>query len=681
MIKPAQIQWTDGTPVSTQFEDVYFHKANGLEETEYVFLHHNQLKERWSDANVMSDKNHFTIAETGFGTGLNFLCAWDLWLQHSKPEQTLHFLSVEKFPLEKESLQKALEQWPQLNHLSTQLLTKYPKLVPGWHTIHLENNSNEATGEIVLHLFFGDVHDWLDQVHAQVDAWFLDGFAPDRNPDMWNDHLFLQMAKLTPAFGTVATFTASSLVRRGLKAAGFEIKKVKGFRKKREMITAKQMYTNGPQAPLWIEKKPWFIHPTFENKSENKQQSKTPQKHAVIIGAGIAGCSTAHSLAKRGWKVSILDERNDTAQGASGNAQGVLYAKLSSAMNLHSQFYLAGYLYSLQSLNNVLPSKQNWNDCGVLQLAFSEKEEKRQQDFCERFELGEVVSPVTSEQASALSGIKIKQPGLHFHNGAWVHPKSWCDTLIKHDNIQFFPKHLVKQFEQHADKHWTVETEQQTFSANAVIVCNASQVKSFKEFEFLPTKSIAGQVTQLSLTESHKPESFVLNKVLCGQSYVSPSHDRKINFGASYRLGSDSEQVLPEEHKGNLEKLSEHFPSVSGQVQSLALDTQTPDGRTSVRCTSPDYTPIVGPVCKQAEFLTDFSQLKKSKKWRFFHGAQFHEGLYVNVAHGSRGLSSAPLCAELIAAMLNQEPWPLPQEQADILSPNRFLVKEALKKA
>ena len=673
MIKPAQIQWTDGTPVSTQFEDIYFHKGNGLEETEYVFLHHNKLKERWSDATNMTDKNHFTIAETGFGTGLNFLSAWDLWLQNSKPEQTLHFLSVEKFPLEKQSLQKALEQWPQLNTLGAQLIEMYPKLVPGWHSIHFNNSANEKSGSVVLHLFFGDVHDWLNQVNAQVDAWFLDGFAPDKNPDMWNAHLFTQMARLTPAFGTVATFTASGLVKRGLKAAGFEIKKVKGFGHKRDMLTAKQMHCNGPVAPLWIKQKPWFIHPTLKHQYSN-------QRHAVVIGAGIAGCSTAHSLAKRGWRVSLLDERDELANGASGNAQGVLYAKLSSAMNLHSQFYLAGYLYSLQSLNNTLPSKQNWNDCGVLQLAFSEKEVNRQKDFCERFELDEVVSSVTSEQASKLAGIEIKQPGLHFHNGAWVYPRSWCETLIEHKHITFLPKHQVNHFEQRDDKQWTVKTHQQTFSADAVIVCNASQAKSFKDLNFLPTKSIAGQVTQLSLTDKHTPESFVLNKVLCGESYVSPSHKGKINFGASYRLGCDSEEVLAEEHKSNLKKLSEHFPGVSNQIQSLAFDTQAPNGRASVRCTSPDYTPIVGPVCKHAEFLTDFSELKKSKKWRFFREAQFHEGLYVNLAHGSRGLSSAPLCAELIAAMLNQEPWPLPQEQANLLSPNRFLVKEALVK-
>lgn len=673
MIKPAQIQWTDGTPVSTQFEDVYFHKANGLEETEYVFLHHNHLESRWSDMKTMSDKKHFTIAETGFGTGLNFLSAWDLWQKNSKPEHTLHFLSVEKFPLEKESLQKALEQWPQLNELGEQLLAHYPKLVPGWHSIQFNHKGNKESGSIVLHLFFGDVHDWLDQVNAQVDAWFLDGFAPDRNPDMWNAHLFTQMARLTPAFGTVATFTASGLVKRGLQAAGFEIRKVKGFRKKREMLTATQMHTNGPVAPLWIKSKPWFIHPKLKSNQSN-------QKHAVVIGAGIAGCSTAHSLAKRGWKVSLLDERDEPAQGASGNAQGVLYAKLSSAMNLHSQFYLAGYLYSLQSLNNNLPCKQNWNDCGVLQLAFSEKEEKRQKDFCERFELGEVVSPVTSTQASELAGIEIKQQGLHFHNGAWVYPRAWCETLIEHSNISFFPKHQVSHFEQHSDKQWAIETSQQTFNADAVIVCNASQAKSFKDLDFLPTKSISGQVTQLSLADKQEPESFVLNKVLCGDSYVSPSHKSKINFGASYRLGSDCEDVLAEEHKRNLEKLSEHFPSVSKQIQSLALDAQAPKGRASVRCTSPDYTPIVGPVCKHDKFLTDFSELKKSKKWRFFREAQFHEGLYVNLAHGSRGLSSAPLCAELIAAMLNQEPWPLPQEQANLLSPNRFLVKEALLK-
>ncbi|MGB3668178.1 MAG: bifunctional tRNA (5-methylaminomethyl-2-thiouridine)(34)-methyltransferase MnmD/FAD-dependent 5-carboxymethylaminomethyl-2-thiouridine(34) oxidoreductase MnmC, partial [Bermanella sp.] len=156
MIKPAQIQWSDGAPVSTQFNDVYFSKASGINETRYVFLQHNQLIERWAQ----SEKTVFTIAETGFGTGLNLLCTWQQWLENSRPDQTLHFVSLEKFPLNKDSLAIALKQWPELKTFSDALVEHYPALVAGWHRISLPRISQQA-GHVVLHLFLGDVEDWL----------------------------------------------------------------------------------------------------------------------------------------------------------------------------------------------------------------------------------------------------------------------------------------------------------------------------------------------------------------------------------------------------------------------------------------------------------------------------------------------------------------------------------------
>lgn len=684
MIKPAQIQWTDGTPVSTQFDDVYFSKASGLEEAHYVFLQHNHLPERWQsffsnefNHTVSQHHDHFSIAETGFGTGLNFLCAWKLWQQTAKSitslntkSKTLHFVSVEKFPLEKTSLEQALQQWPELNEYSQALLEVYPALVPGWHTINLPKTSDDDPN-VILHLFFGDIHDWLPEIHGKIDAWFLDGFAPSKNPDMWNDNLFLQMARLTPAFGTVATFTASGIVKRGLIAAGFAIIKVKGFGKKRDMLTAEQLFTNGPQPPAYISQKPWFTHKPFAN---HIQQNN---KQAVVIGAGIAGCTTAYSLAQRGWKVTLLDAQDSVAQGASGNAQGVLYAKLSSQMNLQSQFYLAGYLRSLDLLNEVLKDKSNWDDCGVLQLAFNEKEQDRQKSFCERFQLDDVVIPVDAKHASNLANCPIEQSGLYFKHGAWVYPSALCEALIRHENIEFLPNQRVTSLEVNTDKciKWTVKTGSQAFTADTVIVCNASQAKHLSQLNFLPTKNIAGQVSQVPQSNDIK-----LDTVLCGESYVTPTHNNALNFGASYRLNSESTESQNADHEENLNKLSDNFPSVFNQLNAEQRTMGNLKGRTSVRCTSPDYTPIVGPVCVEDDFLKDFAALKKNRKWRFYQDGKFHDGLFVNVAHGSRGLSSAPLCAELIAAMIEGEPWPMPEHQALMLHPSRFLVKLACAK-
>lgn len=656
MIKHAQLDWSDGTPVSTEFRDVYFNKANGAKETEYVFIEGNQLETRWKDLT----KDYFSIAETGFGTGLNFLCAWDLWLKHSKPQQHLHFLSVERFPLTKESLIKALSVWPQFKHLTQLLIDHYPPLVNGWHTLHLPAPNNNG-GQVVLHLYLGDVHDWLPQIDAEIDAWFLDGFAPSRNPDMWNEQLFLQMARLTPPGGTVATFTAASKIQRLLKASGFIVSKRKGYGHKREMVMASQQFSNGPSKPKWLCDKPWLVPP---------KKSAYKNKNAIVIGAGISGSATAFSLAKRGWQVTVIEE-NTIASGASGNDQGVLYSKLSAEMNIHSQFYLAGYLYSLQTLRQTLKNSQEWSSCGVLQLAPNNKEEVRQKTFAKKHPLADVVFWVNQDTASELAGVDLPYSGLFFKDGAWVYPKSWCEALLNNKNITVLSntkfQHLTRN---KCDNNWSIElSTDTTLEADIVIVCNANNAHLIDSLSFLPTKPVAGQVTKLSNQEVS------LKTVLCGDHYVAPTHEGHLNFGASYRIKSDNTDILDTENQDNINNLVTAFPAIKPQL-SLSENVT---GRTSVRCTSPDYTPIVGPVCDEIHFVNHFSELKKNRKWKFKKPAEFLPGLFVNIAHGSRGLSSAPLSAELIACQITGEPLPICKDQADLLSPNRFLVNKIIK--
>ena len=653
MIKQAQIQWSQNTPISTEFDDFYFSTDSGLDETRYVFLENSQLRQRWATLT----SNHFSICETGFGTGLNFLCAWQLWLECSHKDQHLHFISVEKFPINKKDLKKALEQWPELSDISQALLEQYPEPVPGWHTLHF--NTQVQNGSVTLHLFLGDISDWLPQINAQIDAWFLDGFSPAKNPDMWNDELFLNIARLTKPLGTVATFTAASNIKRSLRAAGFTVKKTRGYGVKREMGYAIQTLSNGPRPPFYIDNKPWFENP--------KLKTAKPQK-AIVIGAGIAGCSTAAALAKRGWQVQLLEKDNSLANGASGNRQGVLYAKLATELIPHSQFYLAGFLYSLNLLNAQL-DKQHWNDCGVLQLAMNEKEIKRQQTFEKRNKLQSIIKSVTAQQASGIAGVEIKQTGLYFKNGGWVHPKAWCERLIDHKNITTEFNQDITNISQKKNDWQALNKQGNTFHANVIIVCNAEQGRSFEQLNFIETKPISGQVTQVEAPD------VTLNTVLCGGSYVTPTTQGNLNFGASYRLNSSNKEIIKQEHIDNLNTLAEEFPGVSKQLKH----PENISGRAAVRCTSPDYTPIAGPVCDATEFSNDFSELSKSKKWCFHKSAKFLEGLYVNIGHGSRGLSSAPICAELVASQITNEPNPLPKELSNMVNPNRFLVKALTK--
>jgi len=228
----AKVQFNqNGTPISEQFDDIYFSNADGLKECQYVFLNHNGLPQRWSD---WSARQPFHIAETGFGTGLNFFATWHAWLASGAKEKgiKLIFTTFEKYPLAKTDLIKAHQVWPQIQELSQEFTELYPE--------HIESDTQLvlADGLIELNIVFGDVNERLSNLtlNSEINAWYLDGFAPSKNPDMWTQHLFEYMAKLASTDCTVATFTAAGFVRRGLIEAGFTMKKDKGFGTKREMI-------------------------------------------------------------------------------------------------------------------------------------------------------------------------------------------------------------------------------------------------------------------------------------------------------------------------------------------------------------------------------------------------------------------------------------------------------------
>jgi len=256
LIQPAEISWNEqGTPVSRHFDDIYFSDQDGLQETRHVFLNGNHFPQRFSE----HQRALLTIAETGFGTGLNFLTLWQAFdsFRRAHPQaslQRLHFISFEKYPLSASDLKAALNQWPELAQYAHKLLQQWPLPFAGCHRLLLDD------GRITLDLWFGDVTTLLPacdiSLHQQVDAWFLDGFAPSKNPDMWTDELFRAMVKMTRVAGTFATFTAAGFVRRGLQQAGFTVSKVPGHGRKREMLSG-VLLANEPLA----HPAPWYHRP------------------------------------------------------------------------------------------------------------------------------------------------------------------------------------------------------------------------------------------------------------------------------------------------------------------------------------------------------------------------------------------------------------------------------------
>lgn len=220
------IKWINNTPHSIEFNDIYFSTDDGLDETNHVFIQQNQLENR---VKSLTDKQ-FAIIETGFGTGLNYLVASELWLKHAPSEAVLHFTSVEKYPLRLEDLAKAHALWPQFSAISNELLAQYKILKSG------ANHFSIAGGLIQLALQVDDIALALSQLTQKADAWFLDGFAPAKNAEMWSAEVFAHIGRLSHTNTTFATFTSAGVVRRGLQAVGFKVEKQAGFGKKREML-------------------------------------------------------------------------------------------------------------------------------------------------------------------------------------------------------------------------------------------------------------------------------------------------------------------------------------------------------------------------------------------------------------------------------------------------------------
>ncbi|WP_443694854.1 bifunctional tRNA (5-methylaminomethyl-2-thiouridine)(34)-methyltransferase MnmD/FAD-dependent 5-carboxymethylaminomethyl-2-thiouridine(34) oxidoreductase MnmC, partial [Pseudomonas sp.] len=396
----AQLDWDDqGRPHSRVFDDVYFSDQSGLEETRYVFLEQNRLQARFA---ALPAGGRLVIGETGFGTGLNFLCAWQLFEQHAVAGARLHFVSVEKYPLSHADLQRALLLWPQLQPFAEQLLAQYIAIHPGFQRLVLDN------GRVTLTLLIGDALEQLPQLDAQIDAWFLDGFAPAKNPDMWTAELFAELARLAAPGSTISTFTSTGWVRRLINAAGFKMKRTPGIGHKWEILRGE--FLGWPaETPLPAVSKPWFARPV----------PLRGARSALVIGGGLAGCTTAASLAARGWNVSLLERHARLAEEASGNPQGVLYLKLSAHGTALSQLILSGFGHTRRLLEH-LHRGVDWDGCGVLQLAFNAKEAERQAQLAAAFAPG-LLHQLDQAQAQARAGVALEHGGLFFPEGGWVH--------------------------------------------------------------------------------------------------------------------------------------------------------------------------------------------------------------------------------------------------------------------
>ncbi len=700
--KTAHVEWDrQGLPSSAEFDDIYFSKSNGIAESRYVFLDANNLTERWS---TLTDDSIFSIGETGFGTGLNFLLAWQLWAaRKNKNAAHLHFISVEKYPLKLNDLEQALTLWPELSPFSEALIQSYPpQPMSDIHRLQFPEYN------VSLTLCFGEASECFEQLapittagpsveqqnygvgrcSPHIDAWFLDGFAPSKNPDMWSENLFSAIKQLSNQHSSFATFTAASAVRKQLSEIGFTCRKINGFGKKREMLvgnfsasedTYTQYESRQTTPPTHFRE---YKHQKIEAEPSwhlNDRSELPPVKHCIVVGGGLAGCHTAFALAQKNINVTLIEKEPKLAQHASGNKQGIVYAKLSPYDSPLNTFNLNALLYATQFYDTLKLYEHAGDQCGVLHLATSETSKKQYQAFCQHFqECPQFAQWLNIDECESISGVKSNYPALYLPQTGWLSPAAVCSHLVDHPNIRVVTRSALSRLE-YCNQRWQVSLSPQksgdidSLSGDAVVMANAYAASSLSFTDHLPLKRIRGQVSHLPVDQSSQK----LRSVLCGDGYIAPATGGHHCVGASFNLHSFDPKICPEDHQENLNKLAQLSPELS--KESAATADGSLSGKVGFRCTTPDYFPIVGPAPDIEQMTTNFAFLSKKANAVIDSLGSYHPHLYVNLGHGSRGLCYTPLAAETLACQIAGHPLPISRSLLKHLHPGRFLIRDLMR--
>ncbi|GAA5114714.1 bifunctional tRNA (5-methylaminomethyl-2-thiouridine)(34)-methyltransferase MnmD/FAD-dependent 5-carboxymethylaminomethyl-2-thiouridine(34) oxidoreductase MnmC [Alloalcanivorax gelatiniphagus] len=617
-IRPARLHWQDHTPVATDYDDPYFSRQDGRAESHYVFLQGNRLPERFA---ALADGDGFVIGETGFGTGLNMLLAAALFRRLAPAGARLDLFSVEKHPLTAADLDRALAAWPdtadtpEWDALRDALRQQYPPASPGCHRLWLADN-------VSLTLMLGEAEPLWRLCPAQVDAWFLDGFAPARNGDMWQPALFRQLAAHSRPRATLATFTAAGAVRRGLADAGFQVQRIDGFGHKRHMVVG----SFGADPAAW-------------------RPARQRRGQALVVGAGLAGATAARALAERGWQVTVLDPAG-IATAASGNHAGVVYSTPSPHLTAQNRFYQLSYGHALRWLaRHRFPGDGQGALNGVVQHYVDDKQSAK-------------IRAAADSGAWPDSLLLAGDHRAELRGGGYLNPPAWCRTLLDHPAIRV-RQAAVTALASGTPALATLDDGEQ-MNADAIVIATAGAAKQLTvdgaTLDWLPLKLIRGQVSYCAATEA----STAWQQAQCHGGYLTPALDGLHCVGATFDLHNPDPAPRDQDDADNLAQLRHHLPDHWAELGGEHI--QVVNRRVGLRCQSTDFLPLAGPLPDPAR--DDLAALP---------------GLWLNIAHGSRGITGTPLCAEILADRISDAPPPADRPLLDALDPGRFLRRKKKK--
>jgi tRNA 5-methylaminomethyl-2-thiouridine biosynthesis bifunctional protein len=620
-----------GVPRSALYADIYHPRSGAPAQARHVFLGGNELPRRWQQ------RERFVILETGFGLGHNFLATWQAWRDDPQRCERLVFVSIEQHPLTLTDLCRAHHDHA-LPDLADALQRAWPPLTHNLHELAFDG------GSVRLLLALGDVQAWLPELVAEVDAFYLDGFAPARNPRMWDERVCKALGRLAAPGATLATWSAAQSLRRHLSSAGFEVRLGAGQGGKRDITLARF-------APRFTPRRA----PARRNVG-----ASPPARHALIVGAGLAGCAAAWALAQQGWSSTVLERRGAPACEASGNPAGLFHGIVNAPDGLHARFNRAAALAARAAVRAAIDGGVPGHLQGLLRL------ETALAPIAMRALLQDLALPpdyvqaLDRDEAGACAGIALAHPAWFYPAGGWVQPgglaRSYLVRAAGHAELR---TGVEVQALRRVDDVWMLldSAGRPIAQATTIVLANAGDALRLLDAPGWPVDTLRGQISLADAARLALPRLPV-----AGAGYLLPAIDGRAIFGATAQRGDADPTVRAVDHEFNLAQLAR----LTGQPVDLRADELS--GRTAWRCSSVDRLPVIGAVPDDGAMRARLEQPRLVPR---------RPGLFVFTALGSRGITWSALGAQLLASWVTGAPAPVEASLLDAVDPARFVSRRA----
>ena len=640
-VRPAALSFDrDGVPRAAAFDDIYHPRAGALAQARHVFLGGNHLPERWRG------RPHFTVLETGFGLGNNFLVTWDAWRGDARRCERLHYVAIEKHPLTRDDLARVHAASP-LRAMADALVAHWPPATPNLHRLAFDD------GRVRLLLALFEVRDVLPELIAEVDAFYLDGFAPAKNPAMWERRVFKALGRMAAPGASAATWSVAREVRDGLAEAGFSVESASGFGDKRHMTVARF-------APRFV---------PLRSAARRSAAACVPP-HAVIVGAGLAGCAAAWALAEHGVASTLIERHAAPARETSGNAGGVFHGIITPHDGPHARFHRAAALQAEIAVRHAVAHGVAGQVEGLLRLAGDDGGVDALHRLLAPLALPDAyVRAVDETEASALAGLPLRRAALFYPGGGWVDPAGLARLFVARagDAVRWRGGIEVARLRRDGGMWQLLDAGDVPIETTpCLVLANGADALRLLGTPDWPLQRVRGQTSGVPLDAAGLVAP---RRPLAGFGYALPALDGRLWCGASSDADDETREPRSADHARNLAQLAR----LLGQDVDVPLDAL--DGRVGWRLVAGDRLPLIGGVPDGEGLAAPGARLDQP---RFVPRAP---GLYVFTALASRGIIWAALGAQTLSALVMGTPCPLESSLLDAVDVARFASRAARRTA